>query len=138
MLLVHRHSDVRAVMADEFSSRIVEAQTMLSTAGFRAKIRRVPWIKRKIAAAHADAIRASRHMHPSAHRSARAVDPVVERPIETIEQPLDIEPLLLFSSGILRESSEDQFLYVSDAVVVGIFEIPDVRGRADEYTAIVT
>src|SRR4051794_5656518 len=100
MLLVHRHANVRAVMADEFSSRIVEAQTMLSTAGFGAKIRRVPRIERKIVATHADPVRASRHMHPSAHRAARAMDAVVERPIETIEQPLDIEPLLLFSSGV--------------------------------------
>src|SRR3954454_2388106 len=77
-------------------------------------------------------------MNPSTHRAACAMDAIVEGPIETIEKALNVEPFVLIFSRVLRKTSEDQFLLVSDGVVVRVFEIPDIRRRADEDAAVVT
>src|SRR6185503_17499707 len=44
-LFIHRKPDVRAIMANEFSAGVVEAQAMLSAPNFSPKIRQVARIK---------------------------------------------------------------------------------------------
>src|SRR5436190_1535108 len=78
-------------------------------------------------------------MDQSAHRSAGAVDAVVEAPVETIEQTLNVKAATAIV-GIIRtlgKAGEDKLLFVRDAVVVGVLEIPNIGSGADEEAAII-
>ena len=78
-------------------------------------------------------------MDQAAHRSARAVDTVIESPIETVEQTLNVETAAAVT-GIVRplgKACEQELLFVRDAVVIGISEIPDIGRGSHKEPAIV-
>src|SRR5437588_7193100 len=67
------------------------------------------------------------------------MDAVVEGPVEAVEQSLNIEASTAVTGIILSlgKACKDELLFVGDAVIVCVFEIPNVGSGADEEAAIV-
>ena len=156
-VFVHDELDVVAVAANEFPTPAVETHPVLGPAALGAKIERA-WIKRKILAAQIHPVRIADcglgilagPLHPgssegavhtanlSAAHAGRAVDAVIETPIERIEQGLHIQPVRLVRRKVAGKSGKNRFADVRHAVAVGVLAEDNIGCRPDEHTATVT
>ncbi len=74
--------------------------------------------------------------HLPAIETGGAVDPVVQRPIQGIQQRLHVEFVRRERRVITGEPRKNHGPLIGHTVPVGVLAIEDVRGGADEYAAI--
>lgn len=123
-----------AIVAGESAALIVEAEAVLTAAGFGGQDHGA-WVYDEVAPMKIDWLEfwMFQRFTDATVAAGGAVNAVVESPAERVEHSLYIDALDAFG-----KASEDSFTNISLAIAVSVFEIEDVGSCTDKDAAVVT